>query len=339
MRSKSPSLDWLRRAIAWLIVAGCLGTSAQGQSQPVVLYLRNGDRITGIITAESTNGVTLATAWANGVVVPLAEIMKRQTAVVLDRARADELRPPAGPANVPEAITNSVSTPITASAPPVQAKPVSQWTGDVQLGLDLAFSEKDRQTYSGRSKVAYTRERVRNIFDYAFSYGTTDGVLSANRMDGAVKTDFELGRRVYIYNLLGAGYDEIRRINVRYDLGPGLGYHVLKLKNFALNAEFGVNYQVQHLADNTRTELFYYRWAEDFTWNINHRFTLDEKIEFFPRVEDWGKYRLRFEANLRYWLFSNLSLNLTAIDQYDTQPARAVPQNDLQLRSSIGVKF
>ena len=46
-----------------------------------------------------------------------------------------------------------------------------------------------------------------------------------------------------------------------------------------------------------------------------------------------------FETNFRYWLRSNLSLNLTVLDVYDTQPAPNVTRNDLQLRSSVGVKF
>jgi len=48
---------------------------------------------------------------------------------------------------------------------------------------------------------------------------------------------------------------------------------------------------------------------------------------------------MRVEANLRYWLKANLSLNLTVINVFDTVTAKGVEQNDLQVRSSIGVKF
>jgi len=66
---------------------------------------------------------------------------------------------------------------------------------------------------------------------------------------------------------------------------------------------------------------------------------VDEKFEFFPRVDEWEKYRLRFESNLRYALLANLSFVVTVLDQYDTQPALTVTKNDLQLRSSISLKF
>jgi hypothetical protein len=105
------------------------------------------------------------------------------------------------------------------------------------------------------------------------------------------------------------------------------------------NVEFGVNYQAQYNSDQTQTELFLYRIAENSTWAVNGHLSVDEKFEFFPRIEDWLKYRSRFESNLRLALLSNLSFVVTVLDQYDTQPAKGVANNDLQLRSSISVKF
>ena len=81
------------------------------------------------------------------------------------------------------------------------------------------------------------------------------------------------------------------------------------------------------------------RLSQDVRWNIGPSFSFDKKVEYFPDLADLHRYRLRAEANLRYWLKSNLSLNLTVIDTYDSQTARGVGQNDLQIRSSIGVKF
>ena len=73
---------------------------------------------------------------------------------------------------------------------------------------------------------------------------------------------------------------------------------------------------------------------------ISRKWILDEKFEFFPRFTDsFGEYRMRFESNLRYLMSNNLNLNLTAIDQYDTQPAAGVTRNDLLLRATIGITF
>ena len=207
------------------------------------------------------------------------------------------------------------------------------------MGTDLAFSAKDRELYSGRLKVNYVKMPLRNNLDYLFTYGRTDHELSANRMDGLMKTDYDLNPRVYLYSLGGGGYDEIRKIDWRYELGPGPGYQLLKLTNFVLRVEGGFHYQVQKFEGDRQEEIFQHRLAQELKWNLGTLFTFDEKAEYLPEVGDFEVYRLRVEANARYWLNSKLSLNFTVINLYDTVTAPGVGQNDLQLRSSIGLKF
>ena len=106
-----------------------------------------------------------------------------------------------------------------------------------------------------------------------------------------------------------------------------------------MNTELGLDYQAQRLSDGTSTDFIFLRLAEIANWQLNAKLSWDEKFEFFPEVEDFDVFRFRFETNFRYQLFSNLSLNLTVSDQYDTRPAQTVTRNDLQVRSSVGVKF
>ena len=78
--------------------------------------------------------------------------------------------------------------------------------------------------------------------------------------------------------------------------------------------------------------------SRPISWKISKVLSFDEKFEILPQV-NLTDFRFRFESNLRYWLLENLSLNLTLIDTYDTQLAPNVGRNDLQIRSSVGIKF
>ena len=320
MRLKPAHHKFILGAGALLFLA-LLDRPSRG-ADTVTLLLRNGDRITGTVTSENTNRVVLSTPWIKELGIPTAQISKRERVVTAQKWPAP-----------------AVGAGATAGTTSPELKPARLLAGEINLGTDLGFSEKNRQLYTGKAKIVLAWERLKNTFDYDFSYGRTAGILSANRMDGFSKTDFDLGRRFYVYSLGGAGYDEIRKINLRYEIGPGLGYHLVQRTNLVVNPEFGIDYQAQDLADNTTTKLFFYRLAENMTWQLNSKLSMDEKFEFFPRVEEFDQYRFRFETNFRYHLMANLSLNLTVIDQYDTQPPDAVTRNDLQLRSSVGVKF
>jgi hypothetical protein len=339
-------------------------------AQIATFQLHNGDRITGSIINESTSRVVISNAWSKEIIIPLSEIKSRDiiatNAVAATNAPAmAKTNAPvvAKPAPAPKPVP-AKTEPVVAAKPVVKPKPkfLDDWHGDVQIGADVGLGETTRELYHAQFKITYAPvqqggpggssriiERFRNIFDYNAAYGTVtskegDGksetALAANRMDGSSKTDFDLGtkRRIFVYNLVGAGYDEIRHIDRRYEVGPGLGYHLFTRSNFVMNAEAGMNYQAQYFQNDTKSERIYYRFAEDINWKISKMLTFDEKFEIFPEVH-FDQYRMRFESNLRYWLLKNISFNLTVLDTYDTQVAPHIDKNDLQIRSSIGLKF
>lgn len=343
--------------LLWLAGLCASAVGARGAASPVILHLKNGDRISGAVVAEEATRVTLTNSILGRFSVPLAEIARRETPAVAVVAKPVPAPPTNAPALSPEMrrriedlqtlfATGGISAEefqrrrIELSAPPPpKPKGPKHWTAEVFAGLDMVFSEKDRQLYTGRAKLTYAKAPLRNNVDYLFTYGWTDGELTANRMDGWMKTDWDLTPRTYLYNLGGVGYDEIRRVDWRYEVGPGVGYHLFKRTNFVFRVEGGFHYQVQDFPESREEKTYYQRLAQDMRWNIGTQFTFDEKVEYFPDLTDLHSYRLRMEANLRYWLASNLSLNFTVIDTYDTKTARGVGQNDLQIRSSIGVKF
>jgi len=360
---------------AWLALIAVHCFLGSAFAQPILVYLRNGDRLSGHLVAEEAGQIIITNAVLGRLALPLAQVERRewrtnqiaaagqsptnpatgQPASLLPplaQGRLNDLQAAylAGQLSADEyhrqrtklLAENAAAVPAQASAapksPPVKPPP-SHWSGEVFMGTDLAFSAKDRELYSGRLKLNYVKMPLRNNLDYLFTYGRTDSELSANRMDGLMKTDYDLNPRLYLYSLGAAGYDEIRKIDWRYELGPGPGYHLFKLTNFLLRVETGFHYQVQNFEGDRQDESIYHRLAQELKWNLGTLFTFDEKAEYLPEVGDFEVYRLRVEANARYWLNSHLSLNFTVINLYDTVTAPGVGQNDLQLRSSIGLKF
>lgn len=330
-----------------------LGICADVHGATTILHLKNGDRIAGTIVSENTNHIVITTSWIKELSIPISQIDKREllsdthtnaTAVVSEK----------------KIVTNTVAsasnnaTPIVVTAPVKPATPKKKyWKGEAKVGADFLYGAKEQQNYYGRVKLTYERpyesdpkHLFRNVTEYGIDYGRTEGVLSADRMDGSDKVDLDFGKRkLFVYNLGAAGYDRIRKIDLHYEIGPGIGYHVFALTNLTFNMEAGASYQVQDRSDgttnaaSTSTENFYFRFAEDFSWKLNKTLTWSEKFEFFPQVEDLRQFRSRFETTLSYGIWQNVSLNLSLLDLYDTKPARGVPNNDLQIRSSLGVTF
>lgn len=210
----------------------------------------------------------------------------------------------------------------------------------MEVGADMAFSTRDRSLFHGRFRVGHTYGRLRNSAEYRAAYGETQGVLSENRMDGSLKTDFDLNqRKIFVYNLAGISFDEVRNIDLRYEVGPGLGYHLIQKPKFTLDLEAGGNFEHREFVNRAADENISLRIAERTTWTISSKLSMDQRLEFFPNVDEVGEFRIRFETNLRYSFWKNVYLNLGLIDQWESDPAPGVDQNDLQIRTTIGARF
>ena len=345
MKNRSRNSGWVWAGL-WL--AGAV--SAFAQAQNISLELKTGDRITGQIVSENTNRLVLSNAWARELSIPLTEILKRT---------------PQPPANPLVTVTNGTPPGAKVNPPALAgtktntsfftAPALKNWHGDLLIGTDLTFSERNRQVYNAKAKLIYAKDRFKGVLEYDATYGRSQfeqtvvvngqptiqqtRQTDANRMNGVLKMDYDLTKKTYLYNLGSIGYDVIRKIDLRYEIGPGLGYHLVQRTNFFMNLEGGVSYQKEERSDGTEVGNFFYRLAEAATWKITPRLSWDEKLEYMPRVTDVSEYRVRFESNLRYNLLQNIFVNLSVIDTYDTMPANGVTQNDLQIRSSVGVKF
>lgn len=329
-------------------------------AQDVVIHLKNGDRLSGRILSESTNSVRLTNIFLGSFEVALAQISRRETLpeptqVPGTNAPAIAVAPGtnvvAASTNIAGASTNVAAapplekkepkpplTPANPEATPIASTP-SYWKHDLRFGLNLRYATKDSHEFLSILKSTYGKPPFRHIFDVNFKYGRVEGALAANSLTASEKTEYQISPRGYVFNLIGGGYDEIRKIDYQFEVGPGFGVEILKLTNFVWKGEMGFNFQQQNRADDTRQDTYSVRIAEIFAWRVWDKLTADLKVEFFPNLDEFGEYRLRIESTLRYPVSQRLSLNLDVIDLYDTRPPADVSQNDLQIRSTIGVTF
>ena len=325
----------------WVSVLLVCAAFGQARAENIVLFLKNGDKITGVVVAEYTNRVVLSNSWVKELIVPKEEIDRQQTALA------------AGTTNLvakTNALAKIKAAKVVSATPPPLFK---YWKGEAEVGLDFVYSTSDQRTYHGRFKLSYERPYksnpknfLRNILDYSVEYGKTiqktggknHTAISSDQMGASDKTSMDFDRRWYGYNLAGIGYDRVRAIDLHIEEGPGMGYHLFTLTNFTANVEGGLNYQIQNNADDTHNRDFFYRLAEDVTWKINPRTIWAEKVEFFPRV-NFSEYRLRAETTLSYNLWRYVYWNITLRDSYDTRPVAGTKPNELEVHSALGVKF
>lgn len=328
-----------------LVLAGvaiCSASFYANDAPPQVFQLKNGDRITGIIQTQSETEVVALTAFGSTITLPLDQIVSRTPVVVegdLPEVEVPAPAPEVVPA--PEAVAEAVEA-IEEPTEPVTfvGKFFSNFGGELQFGLDAGYGASDYMNYFGRVKANHGFERWKSMWDGKLTYGKNKGEPSADKLDTSYRLEYDaIPNKLFIYGQPTGGYDNIRDIDYYYTIGGGLGYHILKKDNMALDASAGASYQSYHYAtEKTRNDLFI-DFGESFTWEIVKDLNFVQKLTFSPKAEDWNVYRMILEAGVSWAFYKNMTFNFTLIDKYDSHPAKGIDKNDLQLVSSIGLKF
>lgn len=363
-RPRSPS-ERLARLCGVLVWLALVFTGLAGDK---VVFLRNGDRLTGELLSENSRRIVIRTPATGRVTLRRDQV---------ERIEEFPLRSVAVPAQ-PSVPAPAVPAVPAATKPPVAAVPTTKasgdvtnapptvpsstnavagssllwlpdwahglwtnWHGNVQIGANLGVGTANWQSTYANANVVKKWGRTTTLINYALSYGMVNDVVNANRMYGTFKTDlaWSAQKHVYSYGQGAAGYDEIRRINLEYLSGAGMGYKVIDRSKTVLAAELGAQYQVfDYLTAQDRADVAA-RFGENLTTQIGKDVRITQQLGFTPGFEDFTNYQIRFGLTLSVALFKPLTLNLNVLDNYFSQPAPGTADNDLQVSTTIGINF
>lgn len=361
---------WLVVGLLWLGVVW--GSGSTTVAAGLIVQLKNGDRISGELLSEAPDRVVLKSTVLGRIEIPVAEIDQRiapaaakpgltngptNASPVVAAAPVAPPKPP--PTPTPPVAKISTNTPIYWAFFPGWARPLlTNWHGNIQLGMDLGFGTTDRKTFYANAGLKHAYNRFRNDISLRSAYGIADTPVSvaapsgtvqtANSLEGLWKTDFDLGvrRKIYLYHQTGAGFDEIRRYDLRFEDGAGLGYKLIEHTNLTLNLETGGQYQhlaylngpafLPYLPDH---DTFSARLGENLTWKTASKLTFTQRLQITPNVQDFGDFRARLDLSISYPLLKRVTLSLNLFDEYESRPAAQVDKNQLQIQSTLGVTF
>ena len=153
MKLKRPNLSSPCFTLRRLVVLFVFISLETIRAQTVVLHLRNGDQITGIVVSEDTNQVMLSSALIKEIVVPIAAIERRE----IIPAETPSAKPP--PATVkPVTPQPTASLPVmiyTYAVAPYEDWHQQAWSaGFVLLTLVLAINVIARTVLAKNRHVA-----------------------------------------------------------------------------------------------------------------------------------------------------------------------------------------
>ena len=223
-------------------------------------------------------------------------------------------------------------TGATAAAQPDSTD--SGWQIDLNTGIALTRGNTD----SFGLGIGLDAERRWNGWQVIgkgnYNYTELGNLITGNALRLGLQLNRDLTDRWYIGLVNTFTYDEIARLDFRYQVASAFGYRAWTSDRGSLSFEAGPGYSWERQG-GVSTDYATIRFAERFSYVLSKDARFIQSLEYLPDISDFGRYTLVAEAAITARIAGNLWWRNAIRDIYNSNAPRGLKQNDLQLTTGL----
>lgn len=297
------------------------------------IVLENGDRVTGKVKSAKDGILVFTTGYSEPMSIRISSMRSISTddPVEVHLQSGEVLKGRLIPWEAGQAVVepSAERQKTVIDLATVRAiNPPSPWSGNITVGGNLQTGNTERLTASIGAEALRRTKQDRFSLRFLFNYAEEDDTITARNTFGALKYDYFFTRRTYGFLNLEMLSDEFKNINLRTSVGPGIGYQVWDDPGKTLMLEIGVNYFSEDLDKGEDDQWITGRGSVVLGLKVHRYLAFSEIVVVYPNLEGFSEYQLRNEASLTSAIGSRLSLKLTNIIEYDSDPSPGVQKAD-----------
>jgi putative salt-induced outer membrane protein YdiY len=226
------------------------------------------------------------------------------------------------------------------------------WAGYVDLGYAVTRGNARTNTLtSAFNAVRATRtDKTTLYFNQVYSTATINrvGGTTAQAVRGGWAYNRNISGRAFLNLFNDYEYDRFQNLDLRFVLGGGAGYTMVKNERSRLDVLGGAAYNREKFGPQDATvpavrELIRNSaeayWGNDFSYKLNASTSFRQSYRMFNNLSNTGAYRINFDLGLATQLRKWLSWQVTASDRFLSNPIPGRQKNDLLLTTGVRVNF
>lgn len=311
-----------------------------------VLVLKNGDRITGVITRIRDGEITIEPAYANAfnVDVPAVAYIESEREFDIDLAEGRELVVTAPGADTDgNQIVKSSSG--TESELPGELLELDEpeddydWEGLVDFSGDLKKGNTDSSNAKLRADTTFKLGNHRHIGDVTLFREEIDGARTKDQILVNYNYNWLFRDPLFFSALVSYERDPIIELSGRLTASAGIGRDIWATPRRILNFQLGAGVQVEEIGDQSETGTVA-TWVLRFRQNL-----LGDELELFhnqsitTNLSGRKNTSYRTSTGLRYAITDLLYAKFSVDYDYETQPVESAKNEDIVMLFGLGLGF
>jgi len=217
------------------------------------------------------------------------------------------------------------------------------------LGLGASFSSGNTKT----TNIALTADGVRatdadKLSLYGnLNYARSGGATTADQLRLGARYDKNLSAQLFGFGSLDFERNKFANLNLRSQLGAGLGWHLVKTADTSFDLFGGLGYvsdkyKSAMVIDGRSRDSYGYLsllLGEESTHKLSDTTSFKQRLTLVPNMKNRGEFRANWDAGLAVAMSKTMNLNVGFSAAHNSEPGPGRKSTDTLLTTGISVKF
>lgn len=342
---------WCFRSASVALALLTWTAAAQARPKTDVVFLKNGDRLTGEIRALQRSKLELVTDPLGTVQIEWTEVDRVTSHFLFEvedergRRYFGSIRP------TPEAgkieVYGIVTTTTLDNRDVIEISQLEQdfWKaleGSLDLGFDFTQANT-AVTWTMNADTKYRSENYQVKLDYSSRFQEQERVSATNRNVVNLGVEWFLGDRWLASALSQLSQSEEQSVDFRAVLGGGLGRYLIQDNRTLFSLGGGLVVNQEKFSGNeefdTDVEALIVLSLDKFLFR-SPELDFDTTFAVYPSLTTPGRVRLDLRSKVRIEIIKDLYWSASLFETFDSDPpAENVRRNDFGVTTSVGWSF
>ena len=206
---------------------------------------------------------------------------------------------------------------------------------NVGTTIESGNTEKEKLHLDGR--LGARKQQFRFNVGFEYDYESNNDEKTKNRLLASTNLDYFFKHPWYVYGKGAYEFDEFKDLDLKLDIGPGLGYQFIEGENANLALEAGPSYVKQDFKEESRRNYIAARSAINADkWFFDKFVQLFLLAEGFSNPKEKNDRFARVRTGLRFPLGWGFNLSTQYNLDYDKNPPEGIEETDQRYLLLLG---
>ncbi len=212
------------------------------------------------------------------------------------------------------------------------------------FGLDIGLIKNTSTIFTLGNSVYIQYRKNRHLFFFINSLNikTVNDEFIINKGTLHIRYNYKINNRITWEGFAQSHYNRISKIDKRQLVGTGPRFTIFKEKKF--DTYLGTLLMYEHEKIDEVPAAIYnddIRLSGYLTFRLfpTKNFTLSTTTFYQPKINKFSDYRIYSHNSVMFKVFKNLSIGISYIATYDTEPASGIPKYQYRLLNGLAYTF